>query len=227
MVSVAHEARGTTAHVIHDLLIKDFMSGSFLPGAKLRMDDLAERYSVSRTPIREALMLLTQDGVLANDGNYGFEVRIPSYTEICEMYDIRRALECLAVEKLVEAGVTPEVMQQLADNQAALEGTLVNKELTEIDQRFHELICDNCGAPSLSQLVRRYMVLSTIFNFVSFYMPTKTLSSAHAHKVVCSQHKRIIDGIAAGNAAKARKAMADHLRDARRFFEQVTKKLMS
>jgi len=220
MVVTSHMTRGMTAHVVRDQMLQDFMQGGFVPGMKLDMDELAERYAVSRTPIREALIILSADGFLTS-GNYGFEVRAPSFNEVCEMYNIRRSLECLAVEELVTKGVSPELLQQLRENLAKQEAQdpADYKLRTQLDQRFHELICDSCGSPMLSQLVRRYMILSTIFNYVELYMPTIRKGSKKALRAQCKQHAQIIAGLEAQNASKASKAMFKHLLCARRFFE--------
>ncbi len=220
MVVTAHMTRGTTAHVIRERLLQDFMQGRFLPGMRLDMDALAQRYAVSRTPIREALLLLASDGFVIS-GNYGFEVRAPSFDEMCEMYNIRRSLECLAIEELVAKGVPPELLRQLRENLAAqkAQNPADYKLRAQLDQRFHELICDNCGSPMLSQLMRRYMVLSTIFNYVTLYMPTIRKSSKTVMRGLCLQHERILVGLEAQDAGKAGKAMFKHLMNARRFFE--------
>ena len=218
MMATANMTRGMTAHVVRDQMLQDLMQGSFLPGMRLDMDELAKRYAVSRTPIREALIMLTSDGILTS-GSYGFNVRTPSFDEMCEMYNIRRALECLAVEELVAKGVPPELLQQLRENLAEQEvmDLSVSRQHAQQDQRFHELICDNCGSPMLSQMVRRCMVLSTIFNYVQvFIFPSISKKARH---VQCKQHAQIIAGLEAQDAKKACKAMASHLTDARRFFK--------
>ncbi len=220
MMATANMTRGTTAHVVRDQMLQDFMQGGFLPGMRLDMDELAKRYAVSRTPIREALLLLASDGFVIS-GNYGFEVRAPSFDEMCEMYNIRRSLECLAIEELVAKGVPPKLLRQLRENLAAqkAQNPADYKLRAQLDQRFHELICDNCGSPMLSQLMRRYMVLSTIFNYVTLYMPTIRKSSKTVMRGLCLQHERILVGLEAQDAGKAGKAMFKHLMNARRFFE--------
>ncbi len=164
--------------------------------------------------------MLTSDGILTS-GSYGFNVRTPPFDEMCEMYNIRRSLECLAIEELVAKGVPPELLRQLRENLAAqkAQNPADYKLRAQLDQRFHELICDNCGSPMLSQLMRRYMVLSTIFNYVTLYMPTIRKSSKTVMRGLCLQHERILVGLEAQDAGKAGKAMFKHLMNARRFFE--------
>ena len=219
MVSISHESRGTTPNVVRNLLLEDFLRGNFIPGGRLHMDELAERYSVSRTPIRQALMLLANEGILTYSGG-GFEVRAPSFAEICEMYDIRCALECLAVGKLVANGVSPEVLQKLREIHEALLAAAADwKRQSQLDREFHEFICDHCGAPALSQLVRHYMVLSVIFNYVSIFMPERIRATKAAHRGLCRQHARILKGIESGDPEKAKRAVAYHINHARNYFE--------
>lgn len=217
MVTTTSQTRGTAANVVRDMLLDDLLQGGYPPGARIHMDKLADRYTVSRTPVRQALMMLANDGILTYaDG--GFEVRAPSFDEMCELYDIRRMLECFAVEKLVAKGVPPELLRQLRENLAEQEAMDLSapRRHAQQDQRFHELICDNCGSPMLSQMVRRCMVLSTIFNYMPVFMFPSI--SKRARQAQCKQHARIIAGLEAQDAKKASKAMASHLTDARRFF---------
>ena len=71
----------------------------------------------------------------------------------------------------------------------------------------------------LSQLMRRNLVFSTIFNYVTLYMPTIRKSSKTVMRGLCLQHERILAGLEAQDAKKAGKAMFKHLMNARRFFE--------
>ena len=218
---MAIATRGTTAKVIRDHLLADFMQGDYHPGARIHMSALEKRYEVSSTPIRQALMLLVHDGIL-NYVDGGFEVRMPSYAELCEMYDIRCALEGLAVSKMVSAGLSQEELQELRDIQTALENAIKDRPLQrQLDQQFHEFICNHCGSPMLSRLVRQYMVLSTIFNYVEVYMPEVVRPTKAAYHAFCMQHRRILTAIESGDPEKARRAVAHHITHTRKYFERI------
>ena len=119
---------------------------------------------------------------------------------------------------LTEKLEAAELLRQLRENLAEQEAMDLSapRQDAQQDQRFHELICDSCGSPMLSQLVRRYMILSTIFNYVPVFMFLRI--DKKGRQAQCRQHARIIAGLEAQDAKKASKAMASHLTDARRFF---------
>ena len=219
MVATTNMTRGTTAHVVRDQLLQDFMQGNFLPGMKLQMDELAERYAVSRTPIREALILLVQDGLLDSAGNYGFTMHVPTMEELEEMCDIRCALECLAVEKLITRGVPPELPQRLRENLAALREATDHKTLNQLDYEFHAMICDSCGAPLLSKTLRRNMLLDAIFNYMGSFLPERVATARRPVRAIVRRHGQIIDAIEAKDIKKARKAMFTHLAYAFSFYK--------
>ena len=95
--------------------IKNLILGnSILPGQKLYHQELSERLGVSRTPVREALTRLAQEGYVSVLPNRGFTCKEIRLQEAAELYDFREALEAFAVEKAVEK-LTPRALDGLTD----------------------------------------------------------------------------------------------------------------
>lgn len=84
-----------------------------LPGQKLHHQELSERLGVSRTPVREALTRLVQEGYVSFLPNRGFTCKEIRLQEANELYDLREALEAFAVEKAIEH-LTDEVLHELS-----------------------------------------------------------------------------------------------------------------
>jgi len=85
------------------LIIKEkILNGDFEPGSRIREDILAEEISISRTPVREAINLLSAEGFLNNIPRKGIFMIDPTKEEIIDMLEVRIVLECLAVEKFID-----------------------------------------------------------------------------------------------------------------------------
>src|SRR5919109_5584470 len=94
--------------------IKSLILGNeVLPGQKLHHQELSERLGVSRTPVREALTRLVQEGYVSLLPNRGFTCKEIRLQEAEELYELREALEAFAVEKATEK-VTDAALERLA-----------------------------------------------------------------------------------------------------------------
>lgn len=105
---------------IADRLREDILSGRIVPGEKLAEPQLIKRFGVSRAPIREALVLLTQEGLLEGQANRGVRVTQPVPNELQELFlPIRRMLEVYALKKCFAAltekdfQIWEEILQRL------------------------------------------------------------------------------------------------------------------
>lgn len=204
--------RGNTAEFVRQQLLNDLRDGKILPGDKLITENLARRYDVSRTPVREALISLEHDGLLEATTNSGYEVRTLTLPELCELYEIREALEGLAVVKLIEKGVDDELIAQLRQCCEQRRSAATFDEKMAGDRRLHALICDSCGSESLRKLIHNYLMLSNIFNMSDRLLRGR---SDATRRNVHQEHEAIIAAIAAKNASRARKLLVAHIAGAR------------
>ena len=81
----------------------DILSGTLPPGTQLVQESIADRYAVSRVPVREALQLLTSEGLVQHSPNRGYFVTELSVTDLHEVYALRRILETHAIAAAVPA----------------------------------------------------------------------------------------------------------------------------
>ena len=215
------KTRGNTAEFVHQRLLDDLQQGSFLPGDKLTTESLARRYDVSRTPVREALIRLEREGVVDATANSGYEIRTPTLDELCDMYEIREALEGLAVAKLAENGASPELIAELRCCCDRRRHAANLDETDTGDRQFHALICDSCGSETLQALVHNYLVLSTVFNVTRYLLKDRPNFNRHD---IDLEHERIVDAIEAGNPKLARKLLAEHIAYARKLMRKLVRK---
>ena len=221
------KSRGNTVKFVCRQLIDDMMTGNFSSGDKLTAESLAERYKVSRTPVREALSILSRDGLLCATPNAGFSVPIMSADELLDILKIRESLESLAVFELVNNGVPDGVIDRLREYCEARKNSKDDESSMYYDSCFHMLICDSCGSRQLQQLIRNYLVLSRIFNATTEVfrkIEVKSCGRPIKENDIHKEHETIIEAIADGNAKLARKLVAAHIAAGRIKLEKIHKR---
>ena len=138
------------AALIRELVI----TGELEPGEQLRQRDLAQRFGVSQTPVREAMRRLESEGLLVSDTHRGFTVTAPDAGRIEENVQIRAALESLGASLaarridpagLVRLGQLNERMRALPDGDPGY---------AELNREFHFTVCACAGSPLLLSLMR-------------------------------------------------------------------------
>src|ERR1700722_19372638 len=115
-----------------DRISAKISAGDYPPGSRLRQEALAEEFSVSRTPIREALRQLEVKGIIQHLPNQGATVRAPNAREIREAYQVRAELEGLAAALAIER-ITDEQLERMRKAQARFAG-IVDKLTTAMEK---------------------------------------------------------------------------------------------
>lgn len=207
--------RGNTAEFVRNLVVQDIHNGYFRAAEKLNTEALALRYSVSRTPVREALIALQRDRIVTGTANSGYELRRPSLPELCEMYEIREEIEGLAVSKLADRGASKELIAELRECCELRRNAADFSAASSQDKRFHQLICDHCGSRTLQEMISNYLIISIFFSGIPFFGLKKSDGKEN------DEHEAIVDAIAAGNAKGARRLMATHISRARKMVEKL------
>jgi GntR family transcriptional regulator, carbon starvation induced regulator len=101
---VSRVSRATLALQLEDALRTDILSGDLRPGERLRAADLAPRYGVSATPLREALQRLAVEGLVVLDARVGVTVSKISTGDLRDVYETRSVLESEALRRAIECG---------------------------------------------------------------------------------------------------------------------------
>ena len=105
-------APGTATERVYDSLYTDILERRLAPGTRLREEELAARFAVSRTVIRQALHRLAQDQVIALNHNRGAQVPAPTRADAAHVFDARRVVECEIARRLA-GQLTPAQLGQL------------------------------------------------------------------------------------------------------------------
>lgn len=187
----------------YSLILEAIDIGVYRPGDRLVESDLAERFGVSRTPIREALQRLETQSLLERDGR-SLIVASLDHNQMAELYVVRRELEGLAARLAARHATAEEVrvLQEMveADNE------LVNDPvaLSRANRRFHEqihLASHNRYLVQQLDLVHRTMAL----------MATTSLAAQGRGEIAQNEHAGIVSAIAARDEEKAAEALREHI----------------
>lgn len=214
----------TLAGQVYEHLLRRIHGGDLGPGSPLIEGDLAARLGVSRTPVREALGRLAQYGVVESRPNHGAIVRRLGRAELLHLYQVREALEVMAVElacgRLTEADFErlDALSRAARDDRAA--GYL--KAFDEFDVGLHQLIAERSGNPILVLEIGKLLDLTMMIHdqLETVLIDLKRIDPGEQKKIrrmCCLQHDAIIDALRLGRPAACRRAIATHLRDAARY----------
>lgn len=185
------------------LILEAIDSHIYKPGDRLVESELAERFGVSRTPIREALQRLETQSLLTRDGR-SLIVASLDHTQIAELYVVRGELEGLAA-RLASRHATPEEIRVLRDMVEADRKLIGNPDaLSRANRRFHKqihLASHNRFLVQQLDLVHRSMAL----------LATTSLAAEGRGAGALDEHQAIVTAIEAGDGDGADKAVREHI----------------
>ena len=200
---------GSITEVVTDALREAIVSGALTPGTRLREAQLAETWAVSRTPVRDALMRIADEGLTIRSANRGSVVATVTPDEIFGVYDVRAALEGLAARTAAARrppGLVDELVRIHSRFQAA-RGDSVRLAATNLE--FHRAIRRAAGHAYLDRF------LGQLENAVRRFGPS-TFATQGRPDAAELEHQAIIDAIAVGDEDEAEASAVEHMRHAQR-----------
>jgi DNA-binding GntR family transcriptional regulator len=202
----------TLVEVVSDHVRGMIFRGEYEPGAPLREAELCAALDVSRTTAREALWLLSEDGLVQLTPHRGARVIELVPQLVREVYSIRTLLEPYAVRvALEEAGYGEEhleKLQSLLRRMAEADRAKDSFELTKADIEFHTAMCEPSNHVLLLDILRMLQARTRLcITFLAF----RGLDLGPQEV----QHRQILDAIRAGDAGVAERVVAEHLGDSR------------
>jgi DNA-binding GntR family transcriptional regulator len=216
---------GLRRQTIVQSLLADVFQGRLRAGEHLVTQELALRFGVSHTPIREALIALAGIGIIDLLPNRGALVRRVTPREVREVCQVRRLLECEATRSACGRVALAE-LHALADElrrsiaRPARPGTRYIEEARGIDSRLHDLIADSCGNAFLAQEIARLKTLFRAFRDVA-WEHDGARNDFHRLAEEGHEHLAIVEALLAGDAKTASQAMAQHIRSGARYWSRA------
>lgn len=188
------------------LLRRLIMRGELTPGERLVEERLGQQLGLSRTPIREALHRLEQEGLLLKRPRGGYEVRPLTPEEVEEAVGVRGVLEGYAGE-LAARRAHPRQIKDLERNLEQFEEALARRDevrLVELNTRYHELVYQAANSTLLHHM------LSELQEEVE-RISRAIMMSMQAGQWSVKDHRLVVEAIKAGDAAKAGRLCREHV----------------
>jgi GntR family transcriptional regulator of vanillate catabolism len=195
------------------------LRGKLTSGQRLAEAPLAEMLGTSRTPVRQALPVLAQEGLLAEHETRGYVVRGFSTADIFDALDIRGVLEGLAARRVAEHGISRSLVQALRQTLADGDSIFSKGQLEESDEaryaemngRFHELIVVEARSAMIEQNLARNaripFVAPQALAFDNTGLDHMFPRLMYAHR----QHHYVVDALESGEGARAEALMREHI----------------
>jgi DNA-binding GntR family transcriptional regulator len=174
-------------------------------------NDIARRLTVSRTPVREALLRLKSEGWLTDADGQGLIVRRVTESDLEEVYALREALEGAAARLAARNATQAELLalRELSKAfEAAAERSAAREELDQINRRFHALLYRSSHSSLLEKILEPLHLATNRFRQSIFTYPARTQESAQ-------DHVAIAEALAAHDAESAERIARQHVRRAR------------
>lgn len=204
--------RDQVAQMLRDLIA----TGEIPRGSRIRQDELAARFDVSITPIREAIRLLHSEGLLIGEPRRGVRVASVSADRLRSIYVTRRVLETYATQR-ASRRMSPIDFQRARELTGRMERAYAAGDHTlagSLNRDFHFVFYDACGVPGLLEEIETQWQ-----NFpwdVTSVLPDRTPTSVVEHQV-------ILDAVAKGDVDQIAEAVGNHLwQSYQRLVEHVT-----
>ncbi|WP_122856866.1 GntR family transcriptional regulator [Pseudomonas viridiflava] len=208
-------------------LRKMIASGELAAGERLMEVPTAERFGVSRMPVRMAFRTLEQEGLLVPFGGRGFQVRSISPHEIAGAVEVRGVLEGLAARQMAEIGVSQEARDELETCLVQGDALFAKGFVTEDDlevyhdlnMRLHRVIVEGSGNPAIADALARNdhlpfaSVTALAVDRNDLVREFRRFNFAHM------QHHAVVDALINGQSARAEAIMREHANATLRYAE--------
>jgi DNA-binding GntR family transcriptional regulator len=193
------------ADVVARRLAQAIMSGELAPGTRLQEETLATAFSVSRTPVREALIFLSASGLAHLEPNRGATALQLTADDVSEVYHLRALLESESAA-LAARRITPEVagsLFKICDRMSELRAASVSEQLAA-DTKFHYTIAEASGSPRLHALIRQVSAIPEAYRSGIPYTIDDMIEAEHQHRAIAQAIRRRSD-------VEARRLMRSHV----------------
>jgi DNA-binding GntR family transcriptional regulator len=223
--SLRRSPHGMRRQSIVESILADVFHGRLRAGERLVTQDLAARFGVSHTPIREALISLAGIGIIDLEPNRGAVVRRVSGAEVREVAQVRRALECEATRSAcgrIDLAELHELADDLRRMMRVKNGSAKKfiAEARAVDSRLHDLIAVSSGNSFLAAELSRIKMLFRAFRDVS-WEHDEARNDFHRLTEEAHEHMAIVEALIANNPREASRAMARHIRSGVRYWTRA------
>ncbi|MFZ6647967.1 GntR family transcriptional regulator [Undibacterium sp. TJN25] len=194
----------TVEQYVLNLLRKDILSGRYQPGDRLRQDEVAKRFEVSTTPVREAFRDLRSEGLVLIDTNKGVIVKGLTIKDLAEIYEIRISLEPLLAKKSVATISADALMEAQAVHREMCASTDPHR-WAALNKDFHINLMKSEKDSRLYDMVKNLLVIAEPYVSLSIFVHPQILETDNL------EHSEILEGYEQRNGKKVEKVVKLHL----------------
>ena len=194
--------------VVFQTLREAILKGDLRPGERLMELQLAAKLGVSRTPIREAIRMLEQEGLAVTIPRKGAEVARMTEKNMEDVLQIREALDDLAVQVACDK-MTEEQLKNLTLAMKNFENAIQTENLSKIvayDVEFHDIIYESTDNPKLVTLLNN--LREQIYRYRVEYLKEK-----ENYPTLVQEHRAIVDALSQKNKKRVADVMRIHIRN--------------
>lgn len=194
---------------IYEIIKEDIINQTYPHNTVLNEKKISQELSVSKTPVREALKALEAEGWVEYVPYKGILVKQMSLEDLKDVFRVRKALEVMVTEAVVQR-ITPPLLAELHASMQKQEALLVNdepvlEEFIDYDVEFHGILLKIAGSPLLRDLIGQMRDKSKSFGMQAIF------SSRSRYTETVLEHRRIYEAVAERDMEAAKNAMALHI----------------
>lgn len=186
---------------------KMIFDGTYKPGERIVETQLARQFSVSKSPVREAIRLLEKEGLVVVDEKSKVRVYEPTVKDVEDIYFCRMALESFAIKLMVQtasAEELEEIEKTLKETERAIEEQQDASAVIEWNGRFHRLLVQFTKNSRLQKQVNDLKSLTHFYRILNFQEHNRA-------KIILNEHRHIFGHIQRRDGQAASEAMIKHL----------------
>jgi DNA-binding GntR family transcriptional regulator len=204
--TAASLSRQTSSDTVYEQLRARILDNALGAGSYATEQDLAEMFGVSRTPIREAMVRLRDEGLVEIVPRRGMRVSLVSVDDMREIYQILTSLEATAAALVAADKPGPKALLPFERACVAMDRALARDDLeawASADEAFHLHLLKLCGNERLEQIVRKYWDQIHRVRYITLKLGPKPHASA-------GEHRDIVAALARGDADTAQRLFREH-----------------
>lgn len=207
-------APSTRSEAVADELRRLIQTGELGPGTRLRQADIASRFMVSTTPVREAFASLARDGLVRQDAHRGVVVSAPSVDELRETFEIRGVLEAFAAD-LAARNLTTDDLEALDGIVFEMRDAAPDRYV-DLNRAFHRRIYAAARRPRLLEVIDQLREVSA--NHLNVTVQRR--GRAYRHRVQ-AEHEAIVNALHRKDAELASRLVGEHVRQSPTLVEEA------
>lgn len=199
-------AAGSLGWQVYTTLSERILGLQYPPGYRLTEEALCAQFGVSRSPVREALGMLVESGLVDKRARQGYSVRRLDLREIEELYDVRLVLELAVVERLCAQGMDDGELARLERTWRGLDESLpaMAADLADRDEEFHATLARAAGNGVLRQMLA---FVDKRIHFVRL----ADITNPERLKTTCRDHLEILAAIRERDGQRAARAVRHNI----------------